>query len=184
MTREEVLKLFPDATDEQVTNLLNKTNSELAAEKSKANKLREKAERADQLQKDLDDLNDKNLSDIDKATKDLERANQRIAELERNDAIRTQRTLAMEQFKVTAEQAKQIVKDDGTMDYTVLGQIIADKEKAAVDNYEKKALDGTPNPGGGSGKDDNKSTAEKLVAKIRFGGDKKSENDVLSHYLN
>ena len=33
MTREDVLKLFPEATDEQITNLLNQNNSEVATEK-------------------------------------------------------------------------------------------------------------------------------------------------------
>lgn len=30
MTRNDVLKLFPDATDEQITNLLNKSGEEMA----------------------------------------------------------------------------------------------------------------------------------------------------------
>ena len=30
MTRNDVLKLFPDATDEQITNLLNKSVEEMA----------------------------------------------------------------------------------------------------------------------------------------------------------
>ena len=33
MTREDVLKLFPEATNEQVTELLNKNNQEVAGEK-------------------------------------------------------------------------------------------------------------------------------------------------------
>ena len=36
MTREQILKLFPDATDDQITNLLNQNNSEVAREKEKA----------------------------------------------------------------------------------------------------------------------------------------------------
>ena len=39
MTREDVLKLFPEATDEQITNLLNQNNSEVATEKNKAKQL-------------------------------------------------------------------------------------------------------------------------------------------------
>lgn len=35
MTREDVLKLFPEATDEQITNLLNQNNSEVAKEKTR-----------------------------------------------------------------------------------------------------------------------------------------------------
>lgn len=36
MTRNDVLKLFPEATDDQITNLLNQNNSEVAEEKNKA----------------------------------------------------------------------------------------------------------------------------------------------------
>ena len=45
MTREDVLKLFPDATDEQITNLLNQNNSEVAREKNKAGKDKEELAR-------------------------------------------------------------------------------------------------------------------------------------------
>ena len=38
MTREDVLKLFPEATDEQITNLLNQNNSEVKRKKNKVGK--------------------------------------------------------------------------------------------------------------------------------------------------
>ena len=74
MTREDVLKLFPDATDEQITNLLNQNNSEVATEKNKVKQYKAKAESADELQKKLDELEAGNLSDLEKANKDLESA--------------------------------------------------------------------------------------------------------------
>lgn len=40
MTREDVLKLFPEATDEQITNLLNQNNSEVAREKQRQDNTR------------------------------------------------------------------------------------------------------------------------------------------------
>ena len=43
MTREDVKKLFPDATDEQVTAFLNKHNSEIAGERAKTNSERQRA---------------------------------------------------------------------------------------------------------------------------------------------
>ena len=74
MTREDVLKLFPEATDEQITNLLNQNNSEVATEKNKVKQYKAKAESADELQKKLDELEAGNLSDLEKANKDLESA--------------------------------------------------------------------------------------------------------------
>lgn len=57
MTREQVIKLFPDATDDQITALLNQNNSEVAREKEKASGYKEKASKADELQKKLTSLN-------------------------------------------------------------------------------------------------------------------------------
>lgn len=183
MTREDVLKLFPDATDEQITNLLNQNNSEVAREKGKADKYKADAQKADDLQKQLDDLNNQNLSDSERANKELEKANQRIAELEKAQAIATQRNSVAEKFKVTSEQAKQIVKDDGSFDYDVLGQIISDKENAAATAKEQEIANNATNPGGGSagGNNETKSAPVKLVEKI-YGG-KKQENNILSHYV-
>ena len=45
MTREDVKKIFPDATDEQITSFLNQSNSDVAKEKAKNQKLKEDAEK-------------------------------------------------------------------------------------------------------------------------------------------
>ena len=36
MTREEIKLIFPEATDEQITKMLNQSNTEVATEKAKA----------------------------------------------------------------------------------------------------------------------------------------------------
>ena len=188
MTREQAKQKLisfgiADPTDEQVTDFLNTIGTETKKEKDRADGYKAKADKADELQTQLDDLNSQNLSDIEKANKELEKANERIAELEKNDAIKTQRSLAMEKFKVTAEQAKQIVKDDGSLDYDILGQIISDKESASATAKEQEIADNATNPGGGSAgaNNDTKSTAEKIAEKM-FSG-QKQENNILSHYL-
>lgn len=184
MTREDVLKLFPEATDEQITNLLNQNNSEVAREKNKASQYKADADKAKKLQDELDRINEQNLSDVEKANKDLEKANQRIADLEKAQSIANQKAMVAEKFKVTAEQANQIVKDDGTLDYDVLGQIISDKESASATAKEQELANKAGNPGGGSSGADNdtKSNAEKIASKL-FGG-QKQENNILSHYVN
>ena len=188
MTREQAKQKLisfgiAEPTDEQVTDFLNTIGTETKKEKDRADGYKAKADKADELQTQLDDLNSQNLSDIEKANKELEKANQRIAELEKNDAIKTQRSLAMEKFKVTAEQAKQIVKDDGSLDYDILGQIISDKESASATAKEHEIADNATNPGGGSAgtSNDTKSTAEKIAEKM-FSG-QKQENNILSHYI-
>ena len=120
------------------------------------------------LLKKLDELEAGNLSDLEKANKELESAQNEIAELKRNNAIRDQREKVMETMKVTSEQAKQIVKDDGSIDYDVLGQITSDKESAAAEAKEKEIADNSMNPGGGSadGSGKEKSEAEKVAETI------------------
>lgn len=156
MTREQAkqkLISFGNAepTEEQITEFLNTVGAETKKEKERADALKAKADKADQLQQQLDDLNSQNLSDLEKVTKDLEKANQKVADLERAQTIANQRNSVVEKFKVTSEQAKQIVKDDGTLDYDVLGQIISDKETAAATAKEQELANNAGNPGGGSG---------------------------------
>ncbi len=156
MTREEVLKLFPEATNDQITELLNKTNGEVAKEKGKLDKLKaemdelkESATNAEELQKKIEEIEQSKMTETEKIAKELEKSNARVEELERNIAIQNSRAAAAENFKITAEQALKVVKDDGTVDYAVLGQIIAEKETNAVSEYEKKKLAETQNPNGG-----------------------------------
>lgn len=183
MTREDVLKLFPEATDEQITNLLNQNNSEVAKEKNKVSQYKAKADTADSLQKQLDDLQAGNLTELEKANKALETANQQIADLQKNNAIRDLREKAMTDFKVTAEQAKAIIKEDGSFDTAELGKIMSEKETAAAQAKEQEIAKNQDIPGGGSNKGgaDNKTNAEKIAESLISNAPK--SNDVLSHYI-
>lgn len=171
MTREDVLKLFPEATDEQITNLLNQNNSEVAKEKNKVSQYKAKADTADSLQKQLDDLQAGNLTELEKANKALETANQQIADLQKNNAVRDLREKAMTDFKVTAEQAKVIVKEDGSFDTAELGKIMSEKETAAAQAKEQEIAKHQDIPGGGSAGGSNKEkTADvKNAEQISFG---------------
>lgn len=172
-----------EPTEEQITDLLNSINAETQKEKQRADALKADADKAAGLQAELDRINNEKLSDVEKANKALETANNRIAELEKARELDTQRASVSEKFKVTAEQAKQIVKDDGSFDYDVLGQIISDKEKAAATAKEQEIAGKAGNPNGASGGGaDNKSTAENIATKL-FGG-QKQENNILKHYVN
>ena len=171
MTREDVLKLFPEATDEQITNLLNQNNSEVAKEKNKVSQYKAKADTADSLQKQLDDLQAGNLTELEKANKALETANQQIADLQKNNAVRDLREKAMTDFKVTAEQAKVIVKEDGSFDTAELGKIMSEKETAAAQAKEQEIAKHQDIPGGGSagGSSKEKTADVKNAEQISFG---------------
>ena len=171
MTREDVLKLFPEATDDQVTKLLNQNNSEVATEKQKNSdmkaendRLKEENGKLGELQAQIEEAENSKMTELEKLTKDLEKSNQRVAELERIGAVRDQRAAAAEKFKITSEQASKVVKDDGTFDMELLGQIITEKESAAAMAKEQEIANASTNPGGQSGGDDNNNSIAKDMA--------------------
>lgn len=180
MKREELIAM--GISEENADKIMADYGSTVQKANAKAEQYKAKADKADELQSQLDELNSQNMTEVEKATKALESANQKIAELEKRDVIRTQRANAMEKFGLTADQASKVVTDDGATDYEVLGQIFADSKKSAIAEYEKQKLDGTPNPGGSTGgSGEEKTTAERLVEK--FYGGQKQENNILSHYV-
>ena len=77
MTREDVKKIFPEATDEQITAFLNQSNSDVAREKAKAQKLKEDAEKVEALEKELEELKQQNMTEAEKA--ELERQKEKAA---------------------------------------------------------------------------------------------------------
>lgn len=184
MTREQAKqKLISfgvvEPTDEQISDLLNSINAETKKEKDRADGYKAKADTAEELQKQIDDMNSQNLSEVEKATKALEAANNRIAELEKRDAVRTQRANAMEKFGITAEQASKVVTDDGATDYDVLSQIFTGQKEAAVADMQKELLANTPNPSGlkNGGKD---TAMEMAMASAKRAG--AANEDVLNYY--
>lgn len=172
MTREQAKQNLisigiSEPTDEQVSNYLNQLNGETKKEKDKAAEYKAKADKADELQSKIDEIEAGNLTELEKANKALETANNQIAELQKSNAIRDLREKAMTDFKITAEQAKTVVKEDGSFDTTVLGQIISEKETASAQAKEQEIAKGTPNPGGGgSNQDLEKTEAEKIAASL------------------
>lgn len=191
MTREQAKQNLiaigvAEPTDEQVSNYLNQVNGETKKEKDKADQYKAKADNADELQKKLDELEAGNLSEVEQANKNLEKANARIAELEKAQAIANQRASAASKFNVTAEQAAQIVKDDGSFDYDVLGKIISEKETAAAQAKEQEIAKGSTNPGGGTaGGDKGKTEAEKTAESIgkTLAGTNQVAKSVVDSYL-
>lgn len=180
MKREELIAM--GISEENADKIMADYGSTVQKANAKAEQYKEKANKADELQTQLDELNSQNMTELEKATKALEAANKQIAQLEKKDTVRTQRANAMEKFGLTAEQASKVVTDDGATDYEVLGQIFAESKKTAIAEYEKQKLDDTPNPGGSTGgSGEEKTNAEKLVEKYYSG--QKQNNDVLSHYV-
>jgi len=175
-----------EPTQEQITNYLNQVNGETKREKDRADKYKADAELTAQLQAKIDEINNANLSELEKANLQTETANKKIAELEKDIKIMNLKT-SLAENGIVGEDADNIVNglSAGTLDANALGSLISKKVELAVAEKEKEFLLNTPNPNGGTGNPDEKSDAEKLAEKIggTIGGDNKVSTDVVSKYL-
>ena len=191
MTREQAKQNLisigvEDPTDEQITNYLNQVNGETQKEKDKAAQYKEKADKADEYKAKIDELEAGNLTEVEKANKALELANEQIAKMQKDNSIRDLREKSMTDFKITAEQAKTVVKDDGSFDTAALGKIMSEKETAAAQAKEQEIAGKQDIPGGGSaggGKD--KTEAEKTAEAIgkTLAGTNEAAKAIVDGYL-
>lgn len=156
MTREQAKQNLisigiTEPTDEQVTNYLNQVNGESKKERDKADKYKADAEKAADLQKQLDDINDQKLSEVEKLNKALDDANNKIAGLELQNRTADLKTRLVAN-KIPEEQADKLIEsfNGGSLDVDVLAQIITDKETAAANAKEQEIAKNTTNPGDGS----------------------------------
>ena len=170
MTREDVKKIFPDATDEQITSFLNQSNSDVAKEKAKNQKLKEDAEKAKALETELEELKKQNMSEAEKA--ELERQKEKAANEKRisdlESALKTSQKEALT-GKITSIFASAGMKgdayagaikafsnmnaEDALKEAQTFVDGISEEKKSTLDTakaaWEKEALEKTPNPGGG-----------------------------------
>lgn len=191
MTREQAKQNLisigvTEPTDEQITNYLNQVNGETQKEKDKVAEYKEKADKADEYKAKIDELEAGNLTEVEKANKALELANEQIAKMQKDNSIRDLREKSMTDFKITAEQAKTVVKDDGSFDTAALGKIMSEKETAAAQAKEQEIAGKQDIPGGGSaggGKD--KTEAEKTAEAIgkTLAGTNEAAKAIVDGYL-
>ena len=198
MKREEAKQKLIDLgiaepTEEQISSLLDSVTAETKSEKARADKYKEDADKAKDLQRQLDDLQSQNLSDAEKAQKENEKLLQQIAELTSNN------------FK---SEAKAILKGSGLEDADVdalLPGMIAGLDKVedvqaranayvsamnkfrdnAIKEHDKDVLDGTKTPGAGDdGGDDKKTEAEKFAEAMvkESASEAKGADDIIGAY--
>lgn len=188
MTREDVKKIFPDATDDQIREFLNSNNSEIAKEKAKNEKLKSDfkelqglKDQNDLLQQKIEEMEVEGMSENEKLKKEIDDFKQKVAQLEKDKFISDQRNEAVKNFKISAEQANEVVKDDGSFDMTKLGEIIAEKESAAALAKEKEIANASGNPaiGGNAGGKNN------LAEQLAKGAAKRASSvneDIINYY--
>lgn len=186
MTREDVKRIFPDATDDQITSFLNQSNSDVAKEKAKAQKAKEQADKAEALEKELEELKKQNMTEAEKA--ELERQKEKAANEKRISDLES--ALATSQKEALTGKVTSIFANAGMKGDAYAGAIkafsnmnaedalkeaqtfvdgISVENKNALDTakaaWEKEALEKTPNPGGGKsgGEPEKKSEASEYA---------------------
>lgn len=174
MTKEDVLKLFPEATNEQVTELLNKNNQEVTGEKRKADKykadnekLKTDAEEAAELRAKVEALENEKLTEEERRKKEEEKLRSELDEkwkkMEQAN-IDLQNQLNSERIKgyagsknLTGENIDTILKSFGSnYDLAVsaidsMAQLITERENAAALAKEQQIANTAGNPGGSGG---------------------------------
>ena len=180
MTRADVIKLFPDATEEQITSALNAFHKEIDDAKDKAKSVRdENAAKVAELQAQLDELNSKDDSELEKVQKQLDKLN--------GDYEKAQKTIRDMELKngllgqgVSEEDANKLIETMSAdkFDPSVIGTLIAN----AISAHDKEKMTKTPDPSGAQGKADTRTDAEK-IAEAMYGNSDKSNSSVISNYL-
>lgn len=168
MTREQVKEQFPDATEEQVTAILNINGIELAEAKKKnvdpkvLKKLQDDSAAYAKLQ-------EAGLTDEEKIQKALT-----DAATAKTEYAKKSNRLDAEKILVAAGLTEKeyeslmgsIVTDDAETtktNATNLAALIKGQKEAAIQKTKEELMDNTPTPGGGSGGSETKTEAEKLA---------------------
>lgn len=186
MTREDVKRIFPDATDDQITSFLNQSNSDVAKEKAKAQKAKEQADKAEALEKELEELKKQNMTEAEKT--ELERQKEKATNEKRISDLETALKTAQKEAltgKITSIFANAGMKgdayvgaikafsnmdaEDALKEAQTFVDGISEVNKSMLDTakaaWEKEALENTPNPGGGKsgGEPEKKSEASEYA---------------------
>lgn len=194
MTRDDIKKQFPDATEEQITALLNINGTDI--EGAKKNNVDPKVLK--QLQEDsaaYKKLQEADLTDAEKIQRALSEAAASKAEFAKKS-----NRLDVEKILVGAGLTEEDYKDliDGLVSEdaeaskalaTNLANMLTKQKEAAVQKTKEELMDGTQTPGsegdGGSSGDDKKTEAEKFAE--AYGESAKDaakvSNDIIGSYL-
>lgn len=156
MTREQIKEQFPEATEEQITAILNINGTDLAAAKKNTvdpKTLKKLQEDSAAYQK----LQEAGLSDEEKIQKQLKAAKDAEAEFKKKS-----NRLDVEKILVTAGLTEEDYKDliDGLVSEdaeasktlaTNLSSMLAKQKEATIQKTKEELMDGTKGGAGGSG---------------------------------
>lgn len=183
MKREEVKELMKswgieEPTDEQISDYLNRMQKEVKAAEDKATRYKADADRVKDLESQIEELSNANLTDLEKANKATEDALNQVANLQKT-VTQMQLMKSLAEIGIVGEDADGLISEDGSLNTEQLGKIIESREKAAVATYQKQTLDSTPAPDGKKGEDEEEEKPYKDIVD-RVAASKKAETEAVN----
>lgn len=197
MKREEAKQKLIDLgitepTEEQISSLLDSVTAETKAEKAKADKYKADADKAKELEQQLTDLQNQNLTDAERQQKENEALQQQIAELTANSfksearAILAKTGLSDEDIEVLLPgMIADTVENTQARANAYVSAMNKFKENA-IKEYDKQNLDNTKTPGGvEKNPDETKTEAEKFAESFgkEAGEAAKASESIVGSYL-
>ena len=184
MKREEVKELLKswgieEPTEEQVTDYLNRMQTEVKKAEDTAKKYKADADKVKDLEKQIEEMNSASMTDLEKANKATEDALHEVDALKKT-VSQMQLAKSLAEIGIIGEDAEGLFGEDGQLNTEKLGKIIESREKAAVATYQKDALDNTPAPDskkGDEGGEDDKPFKDIVD---RVAATKKAETEAVS----
>lgn len=147
-----------EPTEEMVNDYLSTISNELKSAEDKATRYKAEADRVKDLERELKEMTDANLSDVEKANKAMEEARAEVESLKLTvKQMNLQKSLA--EIGIVGDDAEGLF-ENGELNTTKLGEILSSREKNAVAAYQKETLNNTPSPQGGKNEDDVKPEVE------------------------
>lgn len=149
MKRETLATL--GLSEEQIEKIMTEYGKDIQAINAKATKNNEELQRLQQIEEEYIKLKDSNLTEIEKANKERDKALNSVGELQKK--IRTMELKSQFIEKgITGENADKLIEslNTGSFDVGTLGAIISEREMAAAQAKEKEIADKANNPGGGN----------------------------------
>ena len=184
MTRADIIKLFPNATEESISALLNAHHAEIEAEKGKNKELKNTAEELKKAQEELEELKgkvDSNVPDdweaqLDKLREQNEKAQKTIKDMELKNNL-----LGKGFGAADVDAYIKAINEGGD-----IADVLAKMKDNAISAYDKKRMEDTPEAGGsGSDDPDAQAKADAEVAKNiaeSIGRNSASSNDIVNAY--
>ena len=181
MTRAEAKKMLisfgiEEPTDQQITSYLDSVSGEVQKEKTRADGLKEKADKADELQKQLDEIEQQNMSELEKEKKRADAAEALAAErataltMAKVTSVFAEAGMVGDTYKGAIKAFSAMAEEDAIKEATTFVNGISESKKTALETakseWEAEKLKGTPNPGGGkesNKKDEDESPAAKYA---------------------